>query len=153
LRTFICRIVRKGQRDGYGGGPLRSGMNWRWGEQAGRAAACGIALEGETAPEERLLEGLRPREMLLLLDNFEQLIGQRSLDLPGQIVQKCPGCKLPVTSRERLRLLEEEVVDLRGLDVPPAGTTDATSRVKVRPGVGRYFGVRVSVSGPRMGGI
>ncbi|MBK7917866.1 MAG: hypothetical protein IPJ94_16730 [Chloroflexi bacterium] len=61
---------------------------------------------------------------MLLLDNFEHLLPQAG---PG----RCPAgyaClqRLLVTSRERLNLYEEWLVELGGLALPPAAAVDWT---------------------------
>jgi predicted ATPase len=53
---------------------------------------------------------------LLALDNFEHLLA--AAGLARQILQEAPHVKLLVTSRERLRLPEEHLLDLRGLQQP-----------------------------------
>ena len=57
-----------------------------------------------------------PRDMLLVLDNAEHLpaIG----DLAGAILAVAPRVRLLVTSRERLAVPGEWVVELGGLAVP-----------------------------------
>jgi predicted ATPase len=53
---------------------------------------------------------------LLVLDNFEQLVG--GAGLLATIVQRAPAVKLLVTSRERLHLRGEWLLDMRGLSYP-----------------------------------
>ena len=50
------------------------------------------------------------------------------LDVIVEILQKCPGVVLLVTSRERLKLQAEWVFDLHGLDYPDQGNTDDYTR-------------------------
>lgn len=68
--------------------------------------------------EEQLLDFLAEREMLLILDNFEQLVD--GADFLSQILDAAPEVKLLVTSRIRLQLAEEWVYDLDRLPLPPA---------------------------------
>ena len=70
------------------------------------------------AEEERiqLLNYLRQKEMLLVLDNFEHLIeGASSV---ADILHQTTRVKIAVTSRERLNLQGEWVYELRGMPVP-----------------------------------
>jgi DNA-binding SARP family transcriptional activator len=69
---------------------------------AAMAAAIGLRFQGPQPPERQLLDFLSTREMLLLLDNFEHLVGEPTLlaDLSSQ----APGLVLLVTSRHRLKL-------------------------------------------------
>ncbi len=74
---------------------------------------------GRQTPQQRLLQGLRQKELLLLLDNFEQIIAAASL--LATLLAECPKVYLLVTSRERLHLRAEQ----RFL-VPPLETTVAS---------------------------
>ncbi|MCC7023966.1 MAG: tetratricopeptide repeat protein [Thermomicrobiales bacterium] len=64
------------------------------------------------APHEVIVAQLRDRRLLLVLDNFEQVMG--AAELVADLVRRCPRLSLLVTSRERLNLLGE-----RELPVPP----------------------------------
>jgi len=66
-----------------------------------------------TAPEAQLREHLRSRELLLVLDNLEHLLG--ATPLLAELLAHAPGLKLLVTSRERLNLRGEWVLPLEGL--------------------------------------
>jgi predicted ATPase/DNA-binding SARP family transcriptional activator/Tfp pilus assembly protein PilF len=61
-------------------------------------------------------ETLRERQMLVVLDNFEQLTAD--CQYLGEIIRAAPRIKWMVTSRERLRLREEWVYPLDGLPLP-----------------------------------
>jgi len=91
------------------------------------ADALAFPLYGGADPEAQLLSFLHERRMLLVLDNFEHLLeGTRLL---AQILDYAPGVKLLVTSRERLNLLEEWLIPLRGLDFPrDDGAADAVAQ-------------------------
>jgi predicted ATPase/Tfp pilus assembly protein PilF len=86
-----------------------------------------MVFQGTEPAGQQLLHFLQEREILLILDNFEHLIGEHSLALLGKILEKAPACKVLVTSRERLRLVEEEVFDLAGLAYPPPGAAEVAS--------------------------
>lgn len=83
------------------------------------AEAFGLSASGAD-PRTALLDYLREKEMLLLLDNFEHLVGDES-DLVADILQEAPHVTVVTASRERLQLQEEWVFDLDGLPVPPPG--------------------------------
>jgi predicted ATPase len=59
---------------------------------------------------------LRPRKMLLLLDNFEHVVA--AAGVLGQFITETDQVMLLVTSRERLRLSGERVVEVPPLQVP-----------------------------------
>ena len=57
--------------------------------------------------------------MLLVLDNFEHLLG--GVDLVSDILAATTGLKILVTSREALNLQEEWVRQIAGLAYPAPG--------------------------------
>jgi predicted ATPase/class 3 adenylate cyclase len=61
---------------------------------------------------------LSGKELLLVLDNFEHLLGAAAF--VGQLWSHCPGLKVLVTSREPLRLTGEHVVRVGPLSSAPA---------------------------------
>src|SRR5690606_21204239 len=63
-----------------------------------------------------VLEALRTKSMLLVLDNFEQLLEDGWL--VSEILQSAPGIKVLVTSREKLNLSGETIFSLAGLTLP-----------------------------------
>jgi len=67
-------------------------------------------------PKVQLVNYLRERELLLILDNFEHLIAGASL--VGELLQAAPKIRVIVTSRERLNLSAECVVGVDGLSYP-----------------------------------
>lgn len=71
---------------------------------------------GPLAPTEQLLDGLRDHRLLLILDNFEHLLA--GVDLIYTLLQRVPGVKLVVTSRQPLNLQAEAVWQLAGLATP-----------------------------------
>src|SRR5262252_6656992 len=86
------------------------------------ARALGLSEAGN----ERLLEYLRPREVLLVLDNTEQLIAATA-PLAAQALELAPRLKLLVTSREPLRVRYEQLVPVHPLALPdPEQVTDLT---------------------------
>jgi predicted ATPase/transcriptional regulator with XRE-family HTH domain len=81
------------------------------------AEAIGFAFYGPMAPKTQLLNYLRQKEMLLVLDNLEHLLA--GVGWLADVLQHAPGVKLLVTSRERLNLQGEWVFEIHGLPVPP----------------------------------
>jgi predicted ATPase/DNA-binding CsgD family transcriptional regulator/predicted negative regulator of RcsB-dependent stress response len=80
------------------------------------ADQVGFSFYGSAPPQQQLLDYLRERRVLLVLDNFEHLLeGTR---LVAEMVQAASGVQVLATSRERLNLLGEMVYVLRGLDSP-----------------------------------
>ncbi len=84
-------------------------------------SALGLTLEQQVSPEQQLIDHLRSRELLLVLDNFEHLLA--NVELIKRIVQQAPQITLLITSRERLALQAERVFELEGLDYPALEVT------------------------------
>jgi predicted ATPase/DNA-binding SARP family transcriptional activator len=96
------------------------------------AAAVGLVFSGPNDPKVQLLNYLREKHMLLLLDNFEHLkAGSLLLE---ELITNAPHLKLIVTSRVVLELGSEWLFDLEGLSYPPLQTDqplDAFDAVKL----------------------
>lgn len=77
------------------------------------AGGLNLSMDGVDAPKAQLLKALQEREILLLLDSFEQLLSPSKPDgidgtgLLVEILAAAPEVKLLVTSRERLNLEAE----------------------------------------------
>jgi predicted ATPase/transcriptional regulator with XRE-family HTH domain len=86
------------------------------------AEALDCPLLAAQSPEAALLTFLSERAMLLVLDNLEHLLGSRQDShismLFTNILRAAPQVRLLITSRERLRLRDEWVVELEGLALP-----------------------------------
>jgi DNA-binding SARP family transcriptional activator/Tfp pilus assembly protein PilF len=80
------------------------------------AGALKFPLRGKQSPQEQLLDYLRHKEILLVLDNFEHLVD--SADLLLELLKTAPGIKLLVTSRRPLNLRAEWLLEIRGLAYP-----------------------------------
>src|SRR5690606_28280270 len=81
------------------------------------AAALGLELRGLKAPLDQLIDFLAPRELLLVLDNFEHL-ADSAMQIQ-HLLSECPKLKVLVTSRQRVRLQGEWLLPLAGLATPP----------------------------------
>ena len=86
-------------------------------------AALGIPLQAQQSADEQLRSFLQKQELLLVLDNYEQLLPDVNLLL--EILRAAPGVVLLVTARERLALQAEWLFALDGLSYPPAGDSPA----------------------------
>jgi hypothetical protein len=77
---------------------------------------------GSKDPKVQLLNYLREKEMLLILDNFQHLLEGTKLLL--DILEHAPDVKIMVTSRERLNVRAEWVFDVRELAFPETHVTE-----------------------------
>lgn len=90
------------------------------------AAACEFSPLGKTATDEQLLEFLRHKELLLVLDNFEHLLEGSAL--VSEALRVAPRLAMLVTSREPLHLQAEWVLGIEGLAVPPGEALHGAGR-------------------------
>ena len=84
--------------------------------------AVGIVPSGHDTLENQLLQYLQEKKILLLFDNFENVLD--SVGILIKILQHVPEIKLLVTSREALGLPEERLYPLEGLPTPQSYETD-----------------------------
>jgi predicted ATPase len=70
----------------------------------------------QRSPKQQVLDYLREKRMLLVLDNFEHLL--EGANLVADILQTAAQVKILVTSRERLHLRQEQVYPIQGLEFP-----------------------------------
>ncbi len=82
-------------------------------------------------PRQQIINYLRGKKILLVLDNFEHLVSYS--DIVSEILAAAPEVKILVSSRERLNLREEYPYELGGLKTPePDQEIDIESASSVR---------------------
>jgi class 3 adenylate cyclase/predicted ATPase/tetratricopeptide (TPR) repeat protein len=83
------------------------------------AAAIGFQFNpGERDPRRQLVDYLRRREALIILDNMEHLLEAQGAALPAEILANAPGIYLLATSRARLGIHGEHLYHVPGMDFP-----------------------------------
>lgn len=80
------------------------------------ADALGLPLSAKEPPEDQLLGYLRPRRLLLVLDNFEHLL--QGADLVSRMLRAAPELKVLASSRQTLGIQGEAVYGVRGMRTP-----------------------------------
>ncbi len=75
-----------------------------------------LPLIGAQNPKDQLINLLQNKSILLVLDNFENLIS--GSELLADILAQTDKIRILVTSRERLDLPEERLIELKGLNYP-----------------------------------
>ena len=85
-------------------------------EIGGRLAHDLDARVSSAEPVDRVIDALRDRHLLLVLDNFEHLV--QGAPLLERMLAACPRLKIAVTSRVRLGLPSEHAFPLDGLPCP-----------------------------------
>jgi predicted ATPase/DNA-binding SARP family transcriptional activator len=88
------------------------------------ATTLNFTFYGNGDPKSQLLEHLRSKSLLLVLDNFEHLLD--GAELVTELLAAAPGVKVLATSREPLNLHEEWLYPLGGMSFP--GDEGETSR-------------------------
>ena len=92
------------------------------------AGALGLQLQGTVDPLWQINNYLRSKHALIILDNFEHLLNATSI--VSELLATSPQLKALITSRERLNLVEEWVLPVGGLALPPEDIQDSTEALK-----------------------
>ena len=82
------------------------------------AQVTGAQIEPDRPAEETLVDALRGKELLLVLDNFEQVI--EATPLISTLLGSCPKLKILLTTRRALRLTAEREYPVSPLAIPNA---------------------------------
>jgi non-specific serine/threonine protein kinase len=91
------------------------------------AVTLGVREEPGRPISQTIVDHLRPRRGLILLDNCEHMRASCS-ELAAELLPACPEMKLLVTSRERLDVPGEQMYEVKPLSTPdPKGTATAAS--------------------------
>ena len=85
------------------------------------ASALGLVGQGREQPLDTLRRVLADRTMLIILDNFEQVLD--AAPVMADLLQRSPGVHVLVTSRVVLRVRGEQEWRVEPFPVPPPGTT------------------------------
>ena len=85
------------------------------------AQAVGVQLSDSELVEKQLVDHLRAKHVLLVVDNFEHVLDAASV--LAQILTSCPRIKLLISSRAALKIQGEHRIDLGPLDIPTPGDT------------------------------
>ena len=81
------------------------------------AVVLGLREEGEKTLRQTLIDALRPKSLLLILDNCEHLI-DACAHLAETLLRACPNLRLLTTSREALAIDGEALLPLSSLSMP-----------------------------------
>ncbi|WP_177220276.1 ATP-binding protein [Agrococcus baldri] len=95
--------------------------------------AIGVRDSGELPIEQRLAIALEGRRMLLVLDNFEQLVAASPILV--RLLTIAPDATFLVTSRAVLRVRGERVVDVPPLATHDPASPDSVARARTAPAV------------------
>lgn len=90
------------------------------------AAALGFPFLGAGDPKTQLLDFLREKRALVIVDNFEHLLP--AAGLLSEILQTAPEVRILATSRVPLKLKEESVLEVGSLGLPARGDAGSPAR-------------------------
>ena len=110
------------------------------------ASAIGIREEADSPLAETLIEALRPRQLLLVLDTCEHIVDECAA-LVQQLLAGCPQLRLIATSREPLRVRGETVWRVPPLAVPAVPEGLSLSQLAEHEAV-RLFAERAAAASP-----
>jgi predicted ATPase/DNA-binding SARP family transcriptional activator len=100
----------------------------------------------DNRPADRLAGALRDRQLLLILDNCEHLIGPAA-ELAGRLLRGCPGLRILATSRTPLGVPGEVIWNVPPLEVPGPAAGAAAAQLARSPAV-RLFVTRAAAAAP-----
>lgn len=107
------------------------------------ARAIGLGEIIDRPLEDELVDRLRDRRMLLVLDNLEQVT--EAAGVVARLLSECPRLTVLATSREALHVRAEQVYPVPPLALPPAGRGEASARR-----IGGYEAVQLFVDRARV---
>jgi len=85
--------------------------------------------QAATEPLPLLLSYLRDRQLLLVVDNCEHLLGTAA-QIVTDVLEAAPGVRVIATSREPLSVPGEHVVPVPPLELPSPGATESLARLR-----------------------
>src|SRR5579875_2165623 len=100
------------------------------------ARAAGLEQRWSNAALAALEESLLTRRVLLILDNFEHVLGAATQ--VAALLSACPPLRILVTSREPLHLTWEHTLPVPPLELPDPSQSTAPERVALVPAVALF---------------
>jgi predicted ATPase/DNA-binding SARP family transcriptional activator len=100
-----------------------------------------------SAPEQQLLDYLRTKHTLLILDNFEHVL--EGVEVLSTILRTAPQVKAITTSRARLNARGEHLLPVPGLDAPFHVPEAEPQRMQCIRDLTRYAAIKLFVSSAR----
>src|SRR3984893_1966726 len=91
--------------------------------------ALDLRAQASTEPLPLLLSYLHDKELLLVLDNWEHLLGAAAM-IVADVIKAAPRVRVIATSREPLSVPGEHVVPVPPLELPAAHETEALAQLR-----------------------
>lgn len=111
------------------------------------AEIIGVQDSGKQPIEQTLIDFLSDKSLLLVIDNFEQVI--EASNFISDIITRCPNVKLIITSRTSLHIRNERIFNLAPLALPDEHTNLAPDELMNYPAT-QLFVERALEVNPRM---
>ncbi len=92
-------------------------------------AALDLRDQAATEPMALLLAYLREKELLLVVDNCEHLLGAAA-GLVTEVIRAAPGVRVIATSREPLSVSGEHVIPIPPLELPSANSAEPINQLR-----------------------
>ncbi len=92
-------------------------------------AALDLRDQAATEPRAMVLSYLRDRELLLVMDNSEHLLGAAA-ELVSAVIRAAPGVRVIATSREPLSVPGEHVVPVPPLELPASDAAEPLNQLR-----------------------
>ena len=105
----------------------------------------GLSESEGRSPQEALIDHLGNKRLLVVLDNFEHLLGAASE--VAVLIEACPGLVVMATSRAPLRIRAERVYPVPPLALPASTRSPSEDEVLASPS-GRLFAERALAASP-----
>jgi predicted ATPase len=109
-------------------------------------AALDLRDQAATEPTALLLSHLRERELLLVVDNCEHVLGAAA-QLLSEVVRAAPGVRVLATSREPLSITGEHVLPVPPLELPSAHISEPLSQLRQNEAVSLFSERAAAASG------
>jgi predicted ATPase/DNA-binding CsgD family transcriptional regulator len=107
----------------------------------------GVFSDPQDAPEDQLVEVIGDQPVVLVLDNMEQVLG--AAPALANVLVRCPGVTLLVTSQAPLNISGEQLYPLAPLPTPPA--TETAARAILQADAVALFVARARAVNPNLG--
>jgi predicted ATPase/DNA-binding XRE family transcriptional regulator len=107
--------------------------------------SLGVPETQDRTPREALIDHLKDKSLLLVLDNFEHLLG--AAPEVAAVVEACPGLVVMATSRAPLRVRAEREYPAPPLSLPPSTRSPSEEDVLASPS-GKLFVERAQAAAP-----
>jgi predicted ATPase/DNA-binding CsgD family transcriptional regulator len=108
--------------------------------------ALDLRAQASSEPIPLLLSHLRDKQLLLVLDNCEHLLGAVAL-LVADVISGAPGVRVTATSREPLAVSGERVVPIPPLELPSINQSESLVQVRENEAVALFAERAAAASG------